>query len=193
MFEGPIPGQSLTKEPRNAPYERPPEYVEPNDAILWHLRKLSKPEVLDNLLFTLEYGLPVKHATQAALTQAVATGIHNIDISLIIAPVIHKFIATSATEARIDFIHDFDNKQDSEESERVKVQALLEKAMSETPVEERDEGYELIGDFAESTTSMDLSQETQGDVAPEVEDAASAVGEQPEQKPQPRGLMARGQ
>jgi hypothetical protein len=43
-------------------------------------------------LFTLEYGVPVKHATQAALTAAVAKGIHNIDISLIIAPVVHKFI-----------------------------------------------------------------------------------------------------
>ena len=56
-MNGPIPGQSLTKTPRNALYERAPEIVEPNDAIIWHMQKLSDPKRLDNLLFTLEYGL----------------------------------------------------------------------------------------------------------------------------------------
>ena len=108
-MDGPIPGQSLTREPRNALYERPAEITDPNDAILWHLRKIADPKRLDNLLFTLEYGLPVKHATQAALTLAVAKGVHNIDVSLIIAPVIHKFIVKTAEQAGVDFIEDFDN------------------------------------------------------------------------------------
>lgn len=187
-MDGPIPGQSLTREPRNAPYERPPEIVEPNEAIIWHMQKLSDPKRLDNLLFTLEYGLPVKHATQAALTVAVSQGIHNIDVSLIIAPVIHKFIATTAEEAGIDYLDDFKNTESKEEDERQKVQVLLEKAMSETPVEERDEGYEMLGSFAEASPEMDVSQDTEGDIAPEVEEVAAEV----EAKPQPRGLMARG-
>ena len=102
-MEGPIPGQSLTKAPRNALYERPPEITDPNDAVLWHMRKLSDPKRLDNLLFTLEYGLPIKHATQAALTTAVARGIHNIDVSLIIDPVIHLYTSTSTHHACIKF------------------------------------------------------------------------------------------
>lgn len=187
-MDGPIPGQSLTREPRNAPYERPPEIVEPNEAIIWHMQKLSDPERLDNLLFTLEYGLPVKHATQAALTVAVSQGIHNIDVSLIIAPVIHKFIATTAEEAGIDYLDDFKNTESKEEDERKKVRVLLEKAMSETPVEERDEGYEMLGSFAEASPEMDVSQDTEGEIAPEVEEVAAEV----EAKPQPRGLMARG-
>lgn len=187
-MDGPIPGQSLTKTPRNALYERAPEIVDPNDAIIWHMTKLSDPSRLDNLLFTLEYGLPVKHATQAALTTAVAKGIHNIDISLIIAPVIHKFIASTAEEAGIEYLDDFKNTKMKEEDERNKVQALLDKALAETPVEERDEGYEMLGEFAEATPEMDVTQETEGEVAPEVEGVAAEV----EAKPEPRGLMARG-
>jgi len=187
-MDGPIPGQSLTKTPRNALYERAPEIVDPNDAIIWHMTKLSDPSRLDNLLFTLEYGLPVKHATQAALTTAVAKGIHNIDISLIIAPVIHKFIASTAEEAGIEYLDDFKNTQMKEEDERNKVQALLDKAIAETPVEERDEGYEMLGEFAEATPEMDVTQETEGEVSPEVADVAAEV----EAKPEPRGLMARG-
>ena len=187
-MDGPIPGQSLTKTPRNALYERAPEIVDPNDAIIWHMTKLSDPSRLDNLLFTLEYGLPVKHATQAALTTAVARGIHNIDISLIIAPVIHKFIASTAEEAGIEYLDDFKNAKMKEEDERNKVQALLDKALAETPVEERDEGYEMLGEVAEATPELDVTQETEGEVSPEVADVAAEV----EAKPEPRGLMARG-
>ena len=187
-MDGPIPGQSLTKTPRNALYERPPEITEPNDAILWHMEKLSDPNRLDNLLFTLEYGLPVKHATQAALTFAVAKGIHNIDVSLIIAPVIHKFIASTAEEAGVKYLDDFKDAEMAEESEKSKVQALLDKALAETPIEERDEGYEMLGEFAEAVPDLDVTQDTEGEVSPEVQEVASEI----EAKPQPRGLMARG-
>lgn len=187
-MNGPIPGQSLTKAPRNALYERPSEITDYNDAIIWHMKKLSDPKRLDNLLFTLEYGLPVRHATQAALTMAVSKGIHNIDVSLIIAPVVHKFIATTAEEAGIDFIHDFEDLKMAEEEEKGKVQALLDKAMSETPVEERDEGYEMLGEFSEAVPELDVDLETEGKVDPDVEDLASEL----EVKPQARGLMARG-
>lgn len=189
-MNGPIPGQSLTRTPRNALYERPPEIVEPNDAIMYHIRKLSEPERIDNLLFTLEYGLPVRHATQAALTTAVAQGIHNIDISLIIAPVVHKYIASLAEQAGVPYKDDFENAEMREEDERNKIKILLTQAMEETPVEERDAGYEMLGEFAEAVPEMDVSQETEGEVAPEVEELAEAV-EEPQEKP--RGLMAKGQ
>ena len=187
-MDGPIPGQSLTKTPRNALYERAPEITEPNDAIIWHMQKLSDPNRLDNLLFTLEYGLPVKHATQAALTLAVAKGVHNIDISLIIAPVVHKFIASTAKEAGINYLDDFKDTEMKEEEERAKVKILLDKAIAETPVEERDEGYEMLGELAGVAPELDVTQETEGEISPEVEEVASEV----ESKPQPRGLMARG-
>lgn len=188
IMDGPIPGQSLTREPRNALYERPPEITDPNDAILWHLNKLSDPDRLDNLLFTLEYGLPVKHATQAALTLAVAKGVHNIDVSLIIAPVVHKFIAKTAEQAGVDFIEDFDDSETKAQDEKNKVKMLLEKAMAETPMQERDAGFEMLGEMAEAAPEIDVEQETQAEVEPEVKELAAEVDKPTAQ----RGLMARG-
>jgi hypothetical protein len=46
----------------------------------------------------------------------------------------------------------------------------------------------MLGEFAEATPEMDVTQETEGEVSPEVEGVAAEV----EAKPQPRGLMARG-
>ena len=187
-MDGPIPGQSLTKTPRNALYERAPEITDPNDAVLWHMRKLSDPERLDNLLFSLEFGLPIKHATQAALTTAVMKGIHNIDISLVIAPVIHKYLRLTAEQAGIDYKEDFKNTELAEEEKRKRINLLLQKAMDETPEDERDSGFEMLGDFAESSAEMNMTQETEGEIPQEVE----GISEEIEQKPQPRGLMSRG-
>ncbi len=74
------------------------------------------------------------------------------------------------------------------EDEKNKASMRLDKAMAETPVEERDEGFEMLGEFSEATPSMDVEQETTGDVPQEVEGIAKEI----EEKPQPRGLMARG-
>ena len=41
LFDAPIPGQSLTSEPKNAPFERPPEIVNPEEALMVHLKRLN--------------------------------------------------------------------------------------------------------------------------------------------------------
>ena len=37
MFEAPIPGQSLTNEPKNYTWENPPKFIYPEDALIWHM------------------------------------------------------------------------------------------------------------------------------------------------------------
>ena len=131
-------------------YERPPEIADPNEAVLYHMQRPQILKRLDNLLYTLEYGLPIKHATQAALTVAVGRGIHSIDISLIIAPVIHSFIKTTAEEAGIDYKEDFGDGSISEEVERKKAVALLKRSIKETPEEEMDAGTDMLESFVGS-------------------------------------------
>ena len=66
--------------------------------------------------------------------------------------------------------------------------STIQKAMDETPEDERDAGFEMLGEFSEATPSMDITQETKGEIPQEVEGVSEAI----EQKPQPRGLMSRG-
>ena len=54
VFNRPIPGQALTDEPKNYPWERPPEITEPNEAVRYHLDRISDPEVIDNIFFALD-------------------------------------------------------------------------------------------------------------------------------------------
>jgi len=98
-----IPGQSLTAEPKNAPYENPPEYNTPEDALMWHLTRLQDEDKFKALADTLELGLDVVTITEGLLRGAVLNGRHSIDVSLLIAPVIHEYITSTADKLGIEY------------------------------------------------------------------------------------------
>tara|TARA_R110000824_G_scaffold335055_2_gene521602 strand:- start:199 stop:729 length:531 start_codon:yes stop_codon:yes gene_type:complete len=131
VFNGPIPGQSLTTEPKNAAYERPPEVFDPLEALDVHLNNLSKPEAMEDALYFLELGLDLVTLVEGIVRSAVIEGIHSIDVSLIIAPVIHEHIKAAATKAGIDFDEGFDNPERDEavqyERDTMRAKKMLKK------------------------------------------------------------------
>ena len=54
----PIPGQSLTGEPRQYAWERPPEYNTPEEALEFYLPKITDGETLDDIHLVLEKLVP---------------------------------------------------------------------------------------------------------------------------------------
>lgn len=111
QFDRPIPGQSLTVEPRNAPYERPPEIVDPEEALMVHLTKLNDPDALADMVNWIEMGVDIQTLTEGIVRSAVMEGIHTIDVSLIVAPVIHEFIRTAMDELGVDYDEGFEDKK----------------------------------------------------------------------------------
>lgn len=121
MFEKPIPGQSLTDTPKNAPYERPPEISKPEEALKMHMQRLSDPEKMGAVMDMLETGLDVVTITEGYLRSAVANGIHSVDVSMLVAPAIHKYIKTTADKLGIDYeegLEDVEEKISQEKSIR---------------------------------------------------------------------------
>ena len=59
-FDTPIPGQSLTDEPGNYPWEHPPTYVTTDGAAdhLWN--RMSEPEFAEQIIAMLDAGVPVE-------------------------------------------------------------------------------------------------------------------------------------
>jgi hypothetical protein len=114
QFDAPIPGQSLTNAPKNHPWERPPETVNPDEAIVHHLTRLGKPKVLNSILDGVGQGLPVSMLTDLVLTGAVAQGIHSIDISMMIAPVIQDYIVNLLEEEGVEFKEFFEEDTDDD-------------------------------------------------------------------------------
>lgn len=172
MFEAPIPGQSLTNEPKNYAWENPPKFIYPEDALIWHMERLEEPERIKSIFHFLKLDVDVVTLVEGITRNAVADGFHTIDVSLIISPVIHEYIVGIAEVAGIEFNEGLD--------------------------EEEADGEELAYDIREKEARKILSElkknkEPDLDVLEEsLPEKPSVVQEEmPEERPQ--GLMARPQ
>jgi hypothetical protein len=134
MFSAPIPGQSLTTEPKGFPWERPPEITDPEEAIQMHLARLSEPDMLDMVLDLIESdGLDVKTLTSGIMRGAVAKGMHTIDVALLVAPVVHEFIKQGALAFGLSPDDGFENKEEKAEYAKAKKTSLAKKMIKEMP------------------------------------------------------------
>ena len=171
MFERPIPGQSLTSEPKNRPYENPPEISDPEEALQLHLTRLNEVERLDAVMLLLQKGVDVRSTTEGLLRSAVASGIHSIDVSLIIAPTIHEYISGVADEVGIDYKTGFEKDEQEEDKEEM---SLVKRILSEQP---------------SSSKRKPMMAEEPMEEEPEVEQMEMDLGA--EEEAAPKGLMAR--
>ena len=95
-FEAPIPGQSLTSEPKLYPWETPPELDKVGDVVGFYIDKTVITEVMDDLFIALDEGFPLNILVKSILTTGVMEGMHTIDVSMIVAPVLHEYILGAA-------------------------------------------------------------------------------------------------
>ena len=111
MFERPIPGQSLTAEPKSQAFERPPEITDPIEALDAHMDNLAREGAMEDALYFLEFGVDLVTLVQGILRGAVMEGIHSIDVSLIIAPVLHEHIKGFADASGVEYDEGFENEE----------------------------------------------------------------------------------
>jgi len=160
-FDGPIPGQSLTKEPRNAPWERPPETADPEEAIERHIQRFSDTKVMDAILDTIEMGLPVSHVTEMLLTGGVTNGIHSIDMSMMIAPVIQEYLVEVLESEGVEFKEFFDEDDGKDIKKKMAIaqaiQGVKEKPRDDDDMEHMDEPME---DSPEDEVEDEMEEET---------------------------------
>ena len=112
IFDRPQPGFSLTQEPKGAPFENPPEIVDPEEAAKFHLDNMNNANAFEDIAHFLESGLDIPTLVQGILRSAVFQGVHSIDVSLIIAPALHEFIKNFADEAGVDYDEGFTNERE---------------------------------------------------------------------------------
>ena len=131
QFNRPVPGQSLTSTPKGAPYERPPEINDPVKALDYHLDILDNPKAVEQAMFMLEMGVDLSTLVEGITRNAVIEGMHSIDISLIVAPVIHEYLKGYADSLDINYDEGFEDKEQDERISYARNEALALKFLSE--------------------------------------------------------------
>lgn len=182
VFDGPIPGQSLTDEPKNAPWENPPVHADPLDAFEHYMKKLVDPQVQDNFIDMVDLGLPISVVADAMLSKGVMDGIHSVDVKLLLKPYLTMQLKEIADVTGIEYkmtMEEFRDKDAEAEEKRkrklsLKLKQRLELGLTETPEDPGMELEQTVVDFVENEDMEEMPQETE-----EVADEA------------PKGLMAK--
>jgi len=126
-FDTPIPGQSLTDEPGNYPWEHPPQYVTTDGAAdhLWN--RMSEPEFAEQIIAMLDAGVPVEAIGRTVLFGGFLKGKFSPDVAFIIAEPVMKMIATIGVVAGVKDIvmsmDDITNKREIKSAVKLKAEA----------------------------------------------------------------------
>jgi len=103
FLDAPIPGQSLTTEPKSRPWEQPPKYTTAEKALDFYVPRLSDPEMVAPMVDVMERGTTVVAVAEMIQSSGVMQGLHSVDVGLIIAPVIVELLVTQADLAEIEY------------------------------------------------------------------------------------------
>ena len=189
-FGAPIPGNSLFTTPNDVPWERPSEL----DTVAYYFTNLRDPEIIDDLMTVLDMGIPIEPIVKTMYLASVMRGIHNLDVGLIVAPVLSEFLAAVAKTYEIDFKYSaIDPEEARSEKEQQKVAMMLRTAIDrgiDTGGED-DKGVALLKEMASTLEDEgEIEVETKEDIqdAPPETEELQLVEEQPVEQ---QGLMAR--
>ena len=95
-LSAPIPGQSLTGEPKGYAWDRSPEFNTAEEALDFYLPQVTSKPVMEDILTALDNGFPLTALVKSIYMNGVMDGKHSIDVGLLIAPILHEIILAKA-------------------------------------------------------------------------------------------------
>jgi hypothetical protein len=144
MIDAPIPGQSLTAELGNRPWQKPPQYNTVEEALEYYIPRLTDPDMLDDLFDVMETGIPLTTIANALQSAGVMEGKHTIDVGILIMPVLIETMAYLAEESDIEYTMGSGKTEDSSKPSDSAIGLAISKARqavgepAEEPVVDED-------------------------------------------------------
>ena len=188
-FSQPIPGASLTTEPKGYAWERPAENSKPEDALAFYIDKFEDEDTTDDINLALAEGFPLDIMVSSILTNGVMDGIHTTDVKLLIAPVLQELLLTKAVAAGIDVKETAVSAQEiKDKKEKNILVAQLARALEK--VKTKDAGTEMLEDAlasVEEAPEDDLTMAQPDEMPPQ--EPMSETPAPPQEEP--KGLMSR--
>jgi hypothetical protein len=167
MFDGPIPGASLTTELGAEPHEKPPIYTDPDEAYEFLMNKVQSPEAFKRIMISAKLDIPVELTVRAIVFSGWALGQYTHDVMLLIFGPVFDGVLDLLEENDIPHIALAERAEDD----------TLEEAMQEL---EKYEKFKSGEDVDSEMVSEEVSEE------PEEE-----TEEEPEMEIPDTGLMGR--
>jgi len=189
LLRAPIPGQSLTDEPRNAPWETPPDLNTVEEALEYYVKRLSKEKALDDLALVFQLGGDLDTISETVTVMGTMNGVHTVDVQMLVKPLVAEYIRLAMRTYGIT-VKDamFDEAEMNKKLEEGRMDAILQDAIERSiKGNGRDVGTELLEDMQAATEEQAETPEFEES---ETEEYEAQETEAPTEAP--AGLMARG-
>ena len=113
-FNAPIPGQGLTDEPGNYPWEHPPQFPEIEDAADFIYERLSNPKQLKRLLTMMRIGVPIEALVKVITFSGFLEGKFTVDVARLLEPIVAMQIMSKAQVAKVPAKISLEDTEDTE-------------------------------------------------------------------------------
>ena len=143
LMDGPIPGQSLTTEIGSRPWQQPAKFSTVEDTLEHYATKITDPKINDSLLDALEMGTPVASIAEIVVQSGAMEGIHTIDVSILVLPVIMELIAYVADEAEIEYSMDGSEKINQDIISPSQIALAVQKLKNKKPEVKEEQSVEM--------------------------------------------------
>ena len=147
-LDAPIPGQSLTAELGNRPWQNPPQFTTVQQAVEFYIPRLVDPNFVEELISIIELGIPLKTIANSMMLGATLQGRHTIDIGVLIMPVLIEMMAYLAESANVEYELGTEEDEESNRPSPTILASALNKIKALTgdaedmPTEEDDDDIE---------------------------------------------------
>ena len=100
-LDAPIPGQSLTDEPGNYPWEHPPKTPSIEEATDYVYESIMKPENMERMFTLLRMGIPIEALVKIITFSGFLEGRWTVDTAKLLEPIVAMMVAGEAAIAEI--------------------------------------------------------------------------------------------
>tara|TARA_R110000824_G_scaffold85162_8_gene211935 strand:- start:6185 stop:6790 length:606 start_codon:yes stop_codon:yes gene_type:complete len=101
MFNAPTPGQSLTDEPGSRPWEKPPKFSKPQDALQAIQTKFRSGKTQQKLVEVMDAGMPLQVLTKSITMGGFREGLWTPDVAELLNPPVFMLLGNLARKYKI--------------------------------------------------------------------------------------------
>jgi hypothetical protein len=141
VFDAPIPGMALTHEVSARPWQNPSQFTTVDEAINFYMDRMATEEFMEQAVQVLEMGVPVTTIANTMQIAGVMEGKHNIDVGMLVIPLIMEMLMLIAENAGIEYDDGLSDIKDTKVSDAMLDSVRREmteriEEVEEQPVEE---------------------------------------------------------
>lgn len=119
LMDVPVPGQSLTKTPGGYPWEKPPQFTDPEKAFVSVLNAMTDKKTAPKIVGLMELGVPVKVLSKTLLMTGFIEGKWTVDMMVILAEPVTMLLIKLAKEAGVKAKIDYPEPPDPLEEQLI--------------------------------------------------------------------------